>query len=336
LTGRGNDLIASPIKGGYVKVLITGGAGFIGSHLAERLLKDGHEVTIIDDLSTGSRENFEHLTSRKNFHWVIDTILNRPVLEKLVADCQMIYHLAAAVGVQYVIQNPLKSLQINIEGTEQVLELALQNDCRVLVTSTSETYGKSERIPFREDDDVILGATTVRRWGYAYAKAVDEFLCFAYYREKKLPVVVARLFNITGPRQTGAYGMVVPRFVKQALMEQPLTVYGDGKQSRCFTHVSDAVEGLVALAENPEAAGQVFNVGSDFEITIEDLARKIKEMTGSPSEIKYIPYEDAYEKGFEDMSRRLPDISKIQRLTGYQPQASLEEILKEVIEYHKH
>lgn len=319
-----------------MKVLITGGAGFIGSHLAERLLKDGHEVTIIDDLSTGSRENFEHLTSRKNFHWVIDTILNRPVLEKLVADCQMIYHLAAAVGVQYVIQNPLKSLQINIEGTEQVLELALQNDCRVLVTSTSETYGKSERIPFREDDDVILGATTVRRWGYAYAKAVDEFLCFAYYREKKLPVVVARLFNITGPRQTGAYGMVVPRFVKQALMEQPLTVYGDGKQSRCFTHVSDAVEGLVALAENPEAAGQVFNVGSDFEITIEDLARKIKEMTGSPSEIKYIPYEDAYEKGFEDMSRRLPDISKIQRLTGYQPQASLEEILKEVIEYHKH
>jgi len=293
-------------------------------------------VTIIDDLSTGSRENFEHLTGRKDFHWVIDTILNRPVLEKLVADCQMIYHLAAAVGVQYVIQNPLKSLQINIEGTNQVLELALQYDCRVLVTSTSETYGKSERIPFREDDDVILGATTVRRWGYAYAKAVDEFLCFAYYREKKLPVVVARLFNITGPRQTGAYGMVVPRFVKQALMEQPLTVYGDGKQSRCFTHVSDAVEGLVALAENPEAAGQVFNVGSDFEITIEDLARQIKEMTGSPSEIKHIPYEDAYEKGFEDMSRRLPDISKIQRLTGYRPQASLEEILKEVIEYHKH
>jgi UDP-glucose 4-epimerase len=319
-----------------VKVLITGGAGFIGSHLAERLLNDGHEVTIIDDLSTGSRENFEHLTDESRFRWVVDTILNLPVLEKLVADSQMIYHLAAAVGVQYVIQNPLKSLQINIEGTNQVLELALQHDCRVLVTSTSETYGKSERIPFREDDDVILGATTVRRWGYAYSKAVDEFLCFAYYREKKLPVVVARLFNITGPRQTGAYGMVVPRFVKQALMEQPLTVYGDGKQSRCFTHVSDAVEGLVALAEKPEAAGQVFNVGSDFEITIEDLARKIKEMTGSASEIKYIPYEDAYERGFEDMARRLPDITKIQQLTGYRPRASLEEILKEVIEYHKH
>jgi UDP-glucose 4-epimerase len=318
-----------------VKVLITGGAGFIGSHLAERLLKDGHQVTIIDDLSTGSRENFEHLTKRKEFRWVIDTILNRPVLEKLVADCQMIYHLAAAVGVQYVIQNPLRSLHINIEGTELVLELALQHDCRVLVTSTSETYGKSERIPFREDDDVILGATTVRRWGYAYSKAVDEFLCFAYYREKKLPVVVARLFNITGPRQTGAYGMVVPRFVKQALMEQPLTVYGDGKQSRCFTHVSDAVEGLVALAEKPEAAGQVFNVGSDFEITIEDLARKIKEMTGSASEIRYIPYEEAYERGFEDMARRLPDINKIQQLTGYRPRASLEEILKEVIEFHK-
>lgn len=319
-----------------MKVLITGGAGFIGSHLAERLLNDGHEVTIIDDLSTGSRENFEHLTDESRFRWVVDTILNLPVLEKLVADSQMIYHLAAAVGVQYVIQNPLKSLQINIEGTNQVLELALQHDCRVLVTSTSETYGKSERIPFREDDDVILGATTVRRWGYAYSKAVDEFLCFAYYREKKLPVVVARLFNITGPRQTGAYGMVVPRFVKQALMEQPLTVYGDGKQSRCFTHVSDAVEGLVALAEKPEAAGQVFNVGSDFEITIEDLARKIKEMTGSASEIKYIPYEDAYERGFEDMARRLPDITKIQQLTGYRPRASLEEILEEVIEYHKH
>jgi len=319
-----------------VKVLITGGAGFIGSHLAERLLKDGHEVTIIDDLSTGSRENFEHLADRKRFHSVIDTILNRPVLGELIADCQMVYHLAAAVGVQYVIQNPLKSLQINIEGTEQVLELALQHGCRVLVTSTSETYGKSERIPFREDDDVILGATTVCRWGYAYSKAVDEFLCFAYYREKKLPVVVARLFNITGPRQTGAYGMVVPRFVKQALMEQPLTVYGDGKQSRCFTHVSDAVEGLISLAEHTEAAGQVFNVGSNFEITIEDLARRIKEMTGSASEIKYIPYEDAYEKGFEDMARRLPDISKIQGLTGYQPRASLEEILEEVIEFHKH
>jgi UDP-glucose 4-epimerase len=319
-----------------VKVLITGGAGFIGSHLAERLLKDGHEVTIIDDLSTGSRENFEHLTGQKRFHWVIDTILNRPVLEKLVANCRTVYHLAAAVGVHYVIQNPLKSLQINIEGTNQVLELAHQHNCRVLVTSTSETYGKSERIPFREDDDVILGATTVRRWGYAYSKAVDEFLCFAYYREKKLPVVVARLFNITGPRQTGAYGMVVPRFVKQALMEQPLTVYGDGKQSRCFTHVSDAVEGLVSLAQHPEAAGQVFNVGSDFEISIEDLAGKIKELTGSASEIKYIPYEEAYERGFEDMARRLPDISKIQQLTGYQPRVSLEEILKEVIEFHKH
>jgi UDP-glucose 4-epimerase len=319
-----------------VKALITGGAGFIGSHLAERLLDDGDEVTIIDDLSTGSRENFEHLTSHPKFHWVVDTIMNRRVLEELMASCQMVYHLAAAVGVQYVIQNPLKSLQINIEGTNQVLELANIHGCRVLVTSTSETYGKSERIPFREDDDVILGATTVRRWGYAYSKAVDEFLCFAYYREKKLPVVVARLFNITGPRQTGAYGMVVPRFVKQALMEQPITVYGDGKQSRCFTHVSDAVEGIVSLARHPKVAGQVFNVGSNFEISIEDLARRIKELTGSSSKIKYIPYEDAYERGFEDMARRLPDISKIQQLTGYRPKASLEEILKEVIEFHKH
>jgi UDP-glucose 4-epimerase len=216
-----------------------------------------------------------------------------------------------------------------------VLELANQHSCRVLVTSTSEVYGKSDSIPFRENDDVILGATSVRRWGYAYSKAVDEFLSFAYSREKKLPVVVARLFNITGPRQTGAYGMVVPRFVKQALMEQPITVFGDGKQRRCFTDVSDAVEGIHALAKHPKAIGQVFNVGSDFEITIEDLAGRIKELTGSKSEIKYIPYEEAYEKGFEDMPRRLPDISKIQDLTGYRPKVQLDEMLKKVIEYHK-
>jgi len=318
-----------------LKVLITGGAGFIGSHLAERLLSEGDEVSIIDDLSTGSRENFEHLIPEKRFRWVVDTILNRPVLEKLVQDCEMIFHLAAAVGVQYVIQNPLKSLQINIEGTELVLELANQHRCRVLVTSTSEAYGKSESIPFRENDDVILGATSVRRWGYAYSKAVDEFLSFAYFREKKLPVVVARLFNITGPRQTGSYGMVVPRFVKQAGMEQPITVYGDGKQRRCFTDVSDAIEGICALAKHPKAIGQVFNVGSDFEITIEDLAGRIKELTGSKSEIKYVPYEEAYEKGFEDMARRLPDISKIHGLTGYRPKVKLDEMLNKVIEYHK-
>jgi len=318
-----------------LKVLITGGAGFIGSHLAERLLSEGDEVSIIDDLSTGSRENFEHLIPEKRFRWVVDTILNRPVLEKLVQDCEMIFHLAAAVGVQYVIQNPLKSLQINIEGTELVLELANQHRCRVLVTSTSEAYGKSESIPFRENDDVILGATSVRRWGYAYSKAVDEFLSFAYFREKKLPVVVARLFNITGPRQTGSYGMVVPRFVKQAVMEQPITVYGDGKQRRCFTDVSDAIEGICALAKHPKAIGQVFNVGSDFEITIEDLAGRIKELTGSKSEIKYVPYEEAYEKGFEDMARRLPDISKIHGLTGYRPKVKLDEMLNKVIEYHK-
>ena len=316
-------------------ILITGGAGFIGSHLAERLLSEGDEVAIIDDLSTGSRENFEHLIPEKRFRWVVDTILNRPVLEKLVQDCELIFHLAAAVGVQYVIQNPLKSLQINIEGTNLVLELANQHRCRVLVTSTSEAYGKSESIPFRENDDVILGATSVRRWGYAYSKAVDEFLSFAYFREKKLPVVVARLFNITGPRQTGSYGMVVPRFVKQALMEQPITVYGDGKQRRCFTDVSDAIEGIYALAKHPKAIGQVFNVGSDFEITIEDLAGRIKELTGSKSEIKYVPYEEAYEKGFEDMARRLPDISKIHGLTGYRPKVKLDEMLNKVIEYHK-
>jgi UDP-glucose 4-epimerase len=237
--------------------------------------------------------------------------------------------------VHYVIQNPLKSLQINIEGTNQVLDLANIYGCRTLVTSTSEVYGKSENIPFQENDDVILGATSVRRWGYAYSKAVDEFLCFAHYREKKLPVVVARLFNITGPRQTGAYGMVVPRFVKQALLEQAITVYGDGKQRRCFTDVSDAVEGILSLARHPKAVGEVFNVGSNFEISIEDLAHRIKELTGSRSEIRYVPYEDAYEKGFEDMARRLPDISKIHALTGYRPKVKLEEMLIKVIEYHK-
>ncbi len=318
-----------------MKALITGGAGFIGSHLAERLLADGHEVSIIDDLSTGSRENFERIASQKKFHWVIDTIMNRRVLEELIRGCDMVYHLAAAVGVEYVIQNPLKSLWINIEGTKQVLELANLCGCRVLITSTSEVYGKSEAIPFQEDDDVILGATSVSRWGYAYAKAVDEFLCFAYYREKKLPVIVARLFNITGPRQTGAYGMVVPRFVKQALLEQAITVYGDGTQRRCFTDVSDAVEGIVMLAQHPKAPGQVFNIGSSFEISIQDLAGKIKKLTGSPSEIKFIPYEDAYEKGFEDMARRLPDITKISALTGYQPKVSLDEMLRKVIDYHK-
>lgn len=318
-----------------MKVLITGGAGFIGSHLAERLLAEGEEVSIIDDLSTGCRENFEPLVGHQRFHWVIDTIMNRGLLEELIRDCEMVYHLAAAVGVQYVIQNPLKALQINIEGTRQVLELANKYHRRVLVTSTSEVYGKSEAIPFREDDDVILGATTVSRWGYAYSKAVDEFLCFAYYRKKRLPMVVARLFNITGPRQTGAYGMVVPRFVKQALLEQGITVYGDGQQKRCFTDVSDAVEGILALAQHPKALGQVFNLGSNFEITIEDLARKIKKLTGSKSEIKYIPYEDAYEKGFEDMARRLPDISKIKALIGYRAKVGLDEMLSKVIEYHK-
>ena len=318
-----------------MRVLITGGAGFIGSHLAERLLAEGEDVSIIDDLSTGCRENFEPLIHHKRFQWVIDTIMNRQVLEALIRDCDMVFHLAAAVGVQYVIQNPLKALQINIDGTRQVLELANRYRCRVLVTSTSEVYGKSEAIPFREDDDVILGATTVSRWGYAYSKAVDEFLCFAYYREKKLPMVVARLFNITGPRQTGAYGMVVPRFVKQALLEQDITVYGDGKQRRCFTDISDAVEGILALARHPKALGDVFNLGSDFEITIEDLARKIKKLSGSKSEIKYIPYEVAYERGFEDMARRLPDVSKISALTGYRAKVGLDEMLSKVIEYHK-
>lgn len=316
-----------------MKVLITGGAGFIGSHLAEALLENGDTVTIIDDLSTGKFYNIAHLEKNKNFHYVIDTILNEEIMEKLIKNSDIIYHLAASVGVEYVINNPLQSLQTNIRGTEIVLELANKYKRKVLLTSTSEIYGKSDNVPFKEDSDRLLGPTTIFRWSYSTTKAVDEILALAYWRTKKLPVVVVRLFNVIGPRQTGQYGMVVPKFVKQALLGHPLTVYGSGKQCRCFAYVKDIVDGLVNLAETPKAQGKIFNLGNDQEISIEELASLVKELTNSSSEIEFIPYEKAYQENFEDMMRRIPDLTKIKNTIDYNPDTSLEKMITEIIEY---
>jgi UDP-glucose 4-epimerase len=316
-----------------MKVLITGGAGFVGSHLAEALLKRDDEVFVIDDLSTGSIENIEPLKSQSRFHYTVDTIMNEPVLAELVDRADVIFHLAAAVGVKLIVESPVNTIETNVHGTETVLKLANKKRKKVLVASTSEVYGKSTQFPFREDSDLVMGATTKGRWSYACSKAIDEFLALAYYKEKKLPVVVARLFNTVGPRQTGQYGMVIPNFVKQALAGRPITVFGDGSQSRCFTDVSDVVGGLIDLSENPKAVGEVFNIGSNNEITILDLAKKIKALTSSASDIVFIPYDRAYEEGFEDMQRRLPDTSKLRELTGYQPAHSLEQTLHRVIDY---
>ncbi|MCD4651892.1 MAG: GDP-mannose 4,6-dehydratase [Candidatus Cloacimonetes bacterium] len=318
-----------------MKILITGGAGFIGSHLTEKLLEQGHNVTIIDNLSTGRLANISHLTSNKKFSYVIDSILNVNTLESLVKDCNQVYHLAAAVGVKYIIDNPLLALQTNIVGTENVLALANKFKKKVLLTSTSEIYGKSDNVPFKEEDDRLLGSTHISRWGYSASKAIDEFYGLAYFREKKLPVVIVRCFNTVGPRQMGQYGMVIPKFVKNALLNHPLTVFGDGKQSRCFADVSDVVGGLIKLMNCREAEGQIFNIGSTEAITIEELARKIKKMTGSKSKIEYIPYDKAYEEGFEDMRKRMPSIDKIKKITGYEPEKKLESILQRIIEYYE-
>ncbi len=317
--------------------LITGGAGFIGSHLADALIEQGHEVTIIDDLSTGRFSNIQHLVDHPNFHFAIDTITNVVVLDRLASMCDVIIHLAAAVGVRLIVENPVHTIETNVMGTEAVLKVALRYRAKVLLASTSEVYGKGNRLPFKEDDDVLLGPTIHNRWAYAASKMIDEFLGLAYYQEKGLPVVVFRLFNTVGPRQTGRYGMVIPRFVQQALNNEPITVYGDGKQQRSFTWVGDVVEALTNLAENPAAVGKVFNIGHQKEISIYDLAKLIKKLTGSQSEIKLIPYEEAYADAanFEDMQRRLPDIGKISKQIGYQPSIDLEEILKNVIAYHK-
>lgn len=315
-----------------MRALITGGAGFIGSHLTEELLERGDEVTVIDDLSTGRKENIAHLEGRPDFYFVQDTIMNEGRMRKLIDDCEMVYHLAAAVGVKFVIDHPLKSMEINVRGTEIVLELAGKDKKKVLLTSTSEIYGKKEDGLFKEDDDRVLGTTTISRWSYSCAKALDEFLALAYYRERGLPVVIVRLFNTCGPRQAGRYGMVIPRFVEQALSGKSITVYGDGKQTRSFTYVADVVKAIIALTNHPQAIGDIFNIGSEEGISIADLAKKIKELTNSQSEIVFVPYEEAYEKGFEDMRYRVPNISKIRRLIGYSPRVKLDEMLKKIIE----
>ncbi|MCL1827489.1 MAG: GDP-mannose 4,6-dehydratase [Candidatus Cloacimonetes bacterium] len=318
-----------------MRILITGGAGFIGSHLCEALLAKGHKVSIIDNLSTGKLSNIDHLQVNESFHYVLGSILDRDILESLISEADEIYHLAAAVGVSYIINNPLLSLQTNIEGTENVLEFANKYKRKVLIASTSEIYGKSDKIPFKEEDDRVLGSTSISRWGYSCSKAIDEFLSLAYHREKKLPVVIVRLFNTVGPRQTGQYGMVIPKFVKAAMLGHPITIHGNGKQSRCFADVADIVWSLQALMSEPRAIGQVFNVGNKEEISIEDLAMKIKDMTKSSSKIEYIPYENAYEEGFEDMLRRMPDLSKVNEFIGYEPQYSLDMILERVIKFYE-
>jgi len=314
-----------------MRALITGGAGFIGSHLAEALLARGEEVTIIDDLSTGRFENVEHLKDHPCFHFAIETITNQTVMDRLVSECDLIFHLAAAVGVELIISRPVHVIETNILGTEMVLRTANRYRRKVLLASTSEVYGKSDEVPFREDADRVLGPTARSRWSYSCSKAVDEFLALAYWKEKGLPVVIFRLFNTVGPRQTGRYGMVVPRFVRQALGGEPITVYGDGQQSRCFADVEDVVRGIVALAEHPDALGEVFNIGSGEEVTIEELAWRVRKVTGSLSELVYIPYDEAYEAGFEDMRRRVPDLTKIHALVGYEPRVPLDETLQRIV-----
>lgn len=318
-----------------MKALITGGAGFIGSHLAEELLDKGHQVFLIDDLSTGSIDNIEHLKKNKGFSYTIDTVLNSPVLAELIDKCDVVFHMAAAVGVMLIIESPVNTIETNIKGTEAVLIHANKKKKKVIIASTSEVYGKSDQKSFKENGDLILGPTTKGRWSYACSKAIDEFLALAYCKEKRLPVVITRLFNIVGPRQTGRYGMVVPRFVKQALLNQPITVFGDGKQTRCFTHVKDAVSSLVKFSQTDKAVGEVINLGSDNEITIASLAKKVKEAADSKSEIRYVPYNEAYEEGFEDMRRRVPDLKKIKKIIGFKLKYSLDDILKDVIEYYK-
>jgi UDP-glucose 4-epimerase len=318
-----------------MRALITGGAGFIGSHLAEALLDQGQHVIAIDDLSTGRIENIDHLLPHPNFQFVYENIRTETVMDRLVSECDTIYHLAAAIGVELVIKDPVRTIETNLIGTETVLRLARRYRKMVVIASTSEVYGKSEAIPFREDGDRVMGPTIKSRWSYAESKAMDEFLALAYHQQFGVPVIIGRFFNTVGPRQTGTYGMVIPRLARQAAAGQPLTVYGDGQQTRCFCNVKDAVRAVVGLSQEAKAIGEIFNIGSSEEITILDLAKRIRSRAGSQSEIKLIPYDQAYGAGFEDMRRRVPDTTRIKAAIGWQPTIGLEQTLDEVIAQFK-
>jgi UDP-glucose 4-epimerase len=318
-----------------MRALITGGAGFIGSHLSEALLDQGHDVLILDNLSTGSIDNIAHLKGRRGFEYFIDSVDNEPLLAELIDRSDVVFHFAAAVGVKLIVEQPVHTIETNVYGTEVVLKHANKKKKLVVIASTSEVYGKSNDVPFREDSDLVMGPTPKHRWAYACSKAIDEFLALAYWKERKLPVIIVRFFNTVGPRQTGRYGMVIPNFVRQALAGEPITVFGDGSQSRAFTHVSDVVGALVKLIAEPKAIGQVVNIGTTEEVTIQALAERVRALSGSQSAIKLVPYDEAYESGFEDMPRRLPDLTKVQKLIGYMPVHTLDDILGQVIEYFR-
>jgi UDP-glucose 4-epimerase len=316
-----------------LRFLITGGAGFIGSHLAERLLDRGDEVFLFDNLSTGCMENIRHLKNNDRMHYFLDSIENRQLLAELVDESDAVFHLAAAVGVRLIVESPVRTIETNVNGTQMVLEAAYKKRKRVFIASTSEVYGKSMQVPFHEDADLVLGATNMGRWAYAASKALDEFLALSYWKEKKQPVVVARFFNTVGPRQTGRYGMVLPNFVSQSLNAEPITVFGSGKQSRCFCDVQDTVEAMLRLMATDKAVGEVVNIGTDREITVTGLAEMVKARTGSVSKVTYTPYDQAYEPGFEDMMRRVPCLDKLERLTGFRPATTLEKIIDRVTDH---
>jgi UDP-glucose 4-epimerase len=318
-----------------MRALITGGAGFIGSHLAEAMLDAGHQVLVMDNLSTGSMENISHLKGRDGFEYFIDTVENEGLLAELIDRSEVVFHFAAAVGVKLIVEQPVYTIETNVHGTEVVLKHANKKKRLVVIASTSEVYGKSEAVPFREDSDLVMGPTTKHRWAYACSKAIDEFLALAYWKERKLPVIIVRFFNTVGPRQTGQYGMVIPNFVRQALAGEPITVFGDGTQSRSFTHVTDVVGALLKLVVEPKAIGQVINIGNTEEVTIQKLAERVRQLTGSTSSIKIVPYDEAYESGFEDMPRRVPDLSKAHKMIGYETKHTLDDILTQVIDYFR-
>ena len=318
-----------------MRALITGGAGFIGSHLSEALLDNGHDVLILDNLSTGSIDNIAHLKGRPGFEYFVDTVTNEPLLAELIDRSDVVFHFAAAVGVKLIVEQPVYTIETNVHGTEVVLKHANKKKKLVVIASTSEVYGKSDDVPFREDSDLVMGPTPKHRWAYACSKAIDEFLALAYWKERKLPVIIVRFFNTVGPRQSGQYGMVIPNFVRQALAGEPITVFGDGTQQRAFTHVTDVVQALLKLVAEPKAVGQVINIGNRQEITILALAERVRELSGSDSPIKLVPYDDAYESGFEDMPRRVPDLTRVEGLIGYTATLQLDEILTQVIDYFR-